>query len=536
MRMQRALCVGFLTLLYALPGWAQCPNSIVNFLQGKTIGTLTCFHTSDLRTTVPPSTPVTPADNSITAYANGTPLPGLLAGYGSFTPTTDLTVISNGPALVPSSTNGEVPGVEVYGWYADDPAGEARFLLRFPDKWNGKLVVAGASGTRSEFNGDWAWSDYVLQEGYAYASQNKGVLNLYIDSLTDPIYINEPGADPLACRLNPSSSLWIHFYDNDPAKPFTEWTRYMIETARLAQKAATAFYGNWPARTYAVGTSNGGYQVRRALEEAPDIFDGGVDWEGTFIDPTQNILISLPPAIKNFPAYVASNYDPNSAAAQAIMKAGYPPDIVTRDSNGSEVASLWANYLGHFWEDTMCQWQKRFDPSYNTYGNLTANPAGNLPDYNYWSRLFTTDVVQDLIPVTTTGRINRPLITVAGTMDALLPIKDQARAYEQRVESWLGYGDQRHDHVAYRLYEVQNGNHIESYVCSTTPCPVGPDGNSFPQLQTIQPHAQKAFDLLNDYVEKGAELPPSQCIGKGEAISANPGPAAGHCKNLFVQY
>jgi len=533
MRMQRALCVGFLTLLYALPGWAQCPNSIVNFLQGKTIGTLTCFHTSDLRTTVPPSTPVTPADNSITAYANGTPLPGLLAGYGSFTPTTDLTVISNGPALVPSSTNGEVPGVEVYGWYADDPAGEARFLLRFPDKWNGKLVVAGASGTRSEFNGDWAWSDYVLQEGYAYASQNKGVLNLYIDSLTDPIYINEPGADPLACRLNPSSSLWIHFYDNDPAKPFTEWTRYMIETARLAQKAATAFYGTWPARTYAVGTSNGGYQVRRALEEAPDIFDGGVDWEGTFIDPTQNILISLPPTIKNFPAYVASNYDPNSAAAQEIVKAGYPPDIVTRDTNGNEVASLWANYLAHFWEDTMCQWQKRFDPSYDTYGNLTANPAGNLPDYNYWSRVFTTDVVQDLIPVTTTGRIQRPLITVAGTMDALLPIKDQARAYESRVELWEQL-DRRTDQVPYRLYEVQNGNHIESYVCSTTPCPVGPDGNSFPQLQTIQPHAQKAFDLLNDYVEKGAKLPPSQCIAKGGAISANPGAAAGHCANLFV--
>jgi hypothetical protein len=29
-------------------------------------------------------------------------------------------------------------------------------------------VVAGASGTRSEFNGDFVWSDYVVQKGYAY--------------------------------------------------------------------------------------------------------------------------------------------------------------------------------------------------------------------------------------------------------------------------------------------------------------------------------------------------------------------------------
>ena len=74
-----------------------------------------------------------------------------------------------------------------------------------------------------------------------------------------------------------------------------------------------------------MGTSNGGYQVRRAMDEAPDLFDGGVDWEGTFIDPSgPNILIDLPPAIKNFPDYVASNFNPNSQAAQNILAAGYP--------------------------------------------------------------------------------------------------------------------------------------------------------------------------------------------------------------------
>src|SRR5436853_7283937 len=104
---------------------------------------------------------------------------------------------------------------------ADDPTREGRFLLRLPDDWNGRLVVAGASGTRSEFNGDFAWSDYVLQKGYAYASQNKGVLNLKITSLSSP---TPPTAN--SCRLNPSSQIWVEFYDNEPAKPFTQWTHY----------------------------------------------------------------------------------------------------------------------------------------------------------------------------------------------------------------------------------------------------------------------------------------------------------------------
>src|SRR6476620_9621000 len=67
-----------------------------------------------------------------------------------------------------------VPGVLIKGTFKGDD--QARFLLRLPKEWNGKLVVAGASGTRSEFNGDLVISDYVLQKGYAYASQTKGRL------------------------------------------------------------------------------------------------------------------------------------------------------------------------------------------------------------------------------------------------------------------------------------------------------------------------------------------------------------------------
>ena len=60
------------------------------------------------------------------------------------------------------------------------------------------------------------------------------------------------------------------------------------------------------------------------------------------------------------------------------------------------------------------------------------------------------------------------MITVAGTMDALLPINLHARAYARAVSAALSEqdhqgADQPHQRPTYRLYEVQNGNHIETY-------------------------------------------------------------------------
>ena len=466
---------------------------------GAQISSPICSHTDDLTTANPLTTP---ADNSITTFADGvTPL----MAFG-FTPQTDRGVIS--PALPGNRTpiTKAVSGVQLDAWLTDDPTGQARFLIRLPDDWNGDLVVAGASGTRSEFNGDFAWSDYVLQKGYAYASQNKGVLNFKVAGVS----ATPPATDPTPCRLNPSSIVWVHFYDNDPLKPFTQWTQYMIEAAQLGRIALKGAYNHYPARTYAVGTSNGGYQVRRAIEEAPNLFDGGVDWEGTFVDPAgPNILIDLPPAIKNFPA--------NPAAIEA---AGYPPDMV-----GTGGASFWAQYSGQFWEVTQCQWQKRFDPDWQTY-NDGPNDVTGTGGYDYLARIaLDPSIAARVAAVATTGKIKKPLITVAGTMDALLPIKRGARAYEALVNaSRKGNNDQRA--AQYRLYEIQNGNHIESYKDRTV-------GATFPQLEFIEPHAQKAFDLLVAHVEQNAPLPPSQCVARGGAIgAANSTP--GHCASLLA--
>jgi len=485
-------CLAGLVALLLSPGPARadrCSELVAALSKHIVADSAVCFESSDLTT-----------NNSVT-----TPLDNSLSGWPTFafTPITDRGVIS---PSVPDHTpiTKAVPGLQLEAYLAGDATGEARFLLRLPDGWNGKLVVAGASGTRSEFNGDFAWSDYLVQKGYAYASQNKGIMNLELVGVFDA----PPASDPLACRLNPSSTVWVHFYDDDPEKPFTGWQERIVQAAWIAREGVKAWYGREAYRTYAVGTSNGGYQVRRAIEEAPELFDGGVDWEGTFVDPSaNNVLAYLPAAVASFPAYAASGFDPNSAAAKAIRSAGYPPDLVQGG------VSLWDLYNEEFWEVTACQWQKRLDPTYDTYG------AG-LDHYDYLARTRVSEVAENLEAFATTGRIKKPLVTVAGTMDALLPIVHQARAYAAAVaRSRRGFDPRREP--PYRLYEVQNGNHIESYSAT------------FPQLQILQPHAQRAFDLLVEHVEHGAELPPDQCVPLGGRISSSP-EEPGRCAELFA--
>jgi len=481
-------------LLFLVPFSTRAAVTCADVLKvlGPELADATCFVSTDLTTNNPNTTP---ANNS---------LPGLPPF--AFTPVTDRGVIAPSAGKRTPITKA-VPGLQINARITSDPTGQARFLLRLPNEWNGRLVVAGASGTRSEFNGDFAWSDYVVQKGYAYASQNKGVLNLQLSAATDP----------LACRLAPTVPVFVHFYDNDPGQPFTRWAEFMIRAGELARDGVKAGYGRPPRFTYAVGTSNGGYQVRRAVETAPELFDGGVDWEGTFVDEhAPNLLTDLPPAILNFPDYAASGFSAASTAAKNIEAAGYPPDIV------AGTASLWASYNVQFWEVTQCQWQKRLDPAYDTYGSGTGT-------YNYVSRLSFSDVGAQLAAFATTGRIQRPLITVAGTMDALLPIDHHARAYARQVEAAGAHERHGHDHrdwdrdrrPTYRLYEVQNGNHIETFQ------------DAFPQLELLEPHAQHAFDLLVQHVERHAPLPPDQCVPRGGAIADSPA-QPGHCASLFV--
>src|SRR5260370_29513739 len=138
-----------------IPSGAAADCAAVHAALGASAADVVRFQTTDLTTnnaSGPPTGPRTPADNS---------LPGLPAG--AFTPLSDRSDFFD----VPTPITKVVPGLQVQGRFADDPAGQARFILRFPDNWNGRLVVAGTPGTLSEFAGYVAFSDYVVQHRYA---------------------------------------------------------------------------------------------------------------------------------------------------------------------------------------------------------------------------------------------------------------------------------------------------------------------------------------------------------------------------------
>jgi hypothetical protein len=177
------------------------------------------------------------------------------------------------------------------------------------------------------------------------------------------------------------------------------------------------------------------------------------------------------------------------------------------DAGGTRT-SYWEDHWSTYWEVTLAHWQKRLDPAYDTYG---AGPGA----YGYAARRSASDVAAQLAAFATTGCIQRPLVTVAGTMDALLPIDHHARAYARNVERAVGARG-----PAYRLYEVQNGGHIDGVAAR------------FPELEIVERHARRAFDLLVAHVEKGLSLPPNQAIPRGGDISGHP-ERPGHCAKLL---
>src|SRR5215475_14745625 len=118
-----------------VPALAVTPcDRLVELLNTRLVDT-TCIDSTDLTTANPATTPPNDSLPDLPPFA--------------FTPQTDRNVIAP-PAGFRTPITKTVPGVQVQARIANDPLGQARILIRLPDDWNGKLVVAGASGTRSE--------------------------------------------------------------------------------------------------------------------------------------------------------------------------------------------------------------------------------------------------------------------------------------------------------------------------------------------------------------------------------------------------
>jgi hypothetical protein len=223
-----------------------------------------------------------------------------------------------------------------------------------------------------------------------------------------------------------------------------EWNNRVTELTLAAKSAVLDRYGRGPAKTYVAGLSNGGYLVRWQLENRPGLYDGGVDWEGTlFRSSGPNLFTYLPTALRNYPAFKAG--DP--AAHQAMLDAGFAP--------GSEF--LWDFHYQVYWDLTQRIYREEFDPSYD--GDQSAGTpfcASGTPncdaDYNYFSR--PASVHRAVERVSLNGKIGKPLITLHGTLDSLLPIATDSDVYAQLIRD-------RGRSSLHRYYVVEDGNHVD---------------------------------------------------------------------------
>ena len=374
-----------------------------------------------------------------------------------------------------------VPGVQIEGWFPDScsryeiehntfippcPDGHrhnGQFLIRVPNDWDGvHLVVASAPGVRTQFANDLIISDFVLARGWAYAAHDKGNTGINFFRAGD----DETGGDPLR---------WV------PPEAIAQWPRFMELTALGAQGVLQQLHGREAERTYAAGISNGGYQVRLALERYPETFDAGLDWEGTLFSEANNVLTYVPPLLQGYPTYRATG-DPEGYRL-VVHEGQMPPD--------SE--PIWNDMYTIYWGAVATTYRPVVDPEYSNYldaPQLVVPPVHPDAQYDYRGR---PQVVHDrMAQLSNTGNIHgRPLITLHGTLDALLPIGADSDRYAELVRA-EGYD------ASYRYYVVEGGTHIDGAA------------DDFPDLfRPILPCFLEALDALDTWVGGGAAAPPS---------------------------
>ena len=402
------------------------------------------------------------AELAVTACLPDITTAGLLqAPAGQYTDQTDWLPLHAPGTVNPSG----VPGLQVDGYFPDTSVSNAthgwqhdsQFVLRIPDDWNGGLVVTGAPGNRKQYASDFLISDFVLAQGFAYASTDKG----------------NNGPD---------------FYRDgeQPGDAVAEWHERVTELTVAAKGALREHFGAKPERTYMAGISNGGYLVRWQLENRADLYDGGLDWEGTLFTPDgPNLFTYLPTALR---------YARGEATAEDMYAAGF--------ARGSEV--LWPYHQQVYWGLTQKVYRAEFDPGYDpacpgaTAGTTLAEilaPCASDAGYDEWFADPASEPVHDaLARISLTGKIKKPLLTLHGTLDTLLPIGTDSDVYAQMIadEDW----DELH-----RYYRIEGGNHVDSLV-----------DRDPERLRPMLPCARTAFDALTAWVEDGEEPPASTTV------------------------
>jgi len=373
------------------------------------------------------------------------------------------TVPADYAGLHPSGARnpGGVPGIQIDGYFPDDSTfnthhgwnHDSQFVIRLPKRWNGGLVVAGSPGNRRQYANDFTIADRALAKGYAYAATDKG-----------------------------NSGTEFYADGRRPGDAIAEWHFRLTQLTKAARKVVEQRYGRPPSRTYAVGVSNGGYLVRRQLERHPELYTGGIDWGGAlWTDEGPNLLTFLPTVLRGSPEKV------------------YP----------AASSFLWPYHEQVYWDLTQRIYREELDPDYD--GDLQAGIPYCSPgtprcdaDYDYASR--PRRVHQAVRKISLTGRIGRPMITIHGTLDALLPIDAASDRYAEMIR-------RQGRSALHRYYRIEDGNHTDGLY------------DAFPdRLRPLLPCYHSAFDALEAWTVRGDAPPPSATLPRpaGDVVTTCP--------------
>jgi len=268
------------------------------------------------------------------------------------------------PAAFWTPLSGPVPGRLVHGTLPGDP--HARFLLRLPKAWNGRLVVSGSPGLTCERGYDLYWSDFLLSRGYAFACTDKGV----------------------QVALCPSGVVFVPLAGENSIR---RWFPRLKALTSFAVEEARKAFSRAPERIYVVGVSNGGFLARKAAEEG-GVFDGAVDVSGVFWSPGRSLLLQLPRLLR----IVART----PLDREALRSAG-----VAAEPDWDPVLQL---YRTLYWENTLAFFVGDLDPGY----------LAPLTDYDLSAR--SEAVRESIAGFETTGDLAKPLISLSGKRDFLI--------------------------------------------------------------------------------------------------------------------
>ncbi|HTW84326.1 MAG TPA: hypothetical protein VMD91_09685 [Candidatus Sulfotelmatobacter sp.] len=419
--------------------------------------TLVLTEVDDLRSAAMPS--YAPA-RSLPPGTSGAFGPGVPIGSPAYA-AADARAIT--PASVPS------PPEPIAGWRASGSFGaDERFSVRVPRRWNGRLVVAGTPAQRSEFACDRLFADPLLARGYAYAAGNKGVgdgvvllapgATFALDGVTLPRFPLPGGA---------ALSLWQHA----PGKTMERWAAELLAVTDVAHEIVAQVHRTTPEWVYAVGLSNGGYEVRRAIESS-DRFAGALTWNAVLWTPEHNVLRQLPPAIAAMEA----------GTPERLVGLGFPPDVA-----GLRGGSLYAKNLVAYWYLTAWLHAVHLDPQTSiAYGDVvTPEPADAWATrIGDWRLDRDPRIAARIAGFANTGAIRCKLIDLASELDHLIPPAEHFAPYAALVR-----GAGRAERYRGRL--LPDAQHVDAW--SEDP--------DYPRLRPGWPQVMEAFDELVRWVE-----------------------------------